>query len=627
MRSLCLLAAVAVLCLGCTTEPTGPQTPVKTPDAGEQQRPKYLGKPLDYWTQQATAVDKMEETGRIVEALTHALDADELALRVDAADALEVIGPQAKAAAPALAVQLDHVQPWVRTASMAALTAIGAPAVPALVDTFQNGPGNSPIRAAIVLGSIGPAAKDALPVLEKALPDMPGKRDRLTEILGQIDPQRAVASVVEPPPGDGPVAAAIPSQSVPIAIEGQMDWPGFHGPGRDSLCLETGLLQEWPEGGPKLLWQLDGLGDGYSMVSIADGKIFTMGDRTPEKRPLSQFAIAYDLATREELWATRVGLPYEDGPRCTPTVDGELLYVLGTEGDLLCLQAATGAVRWRKNLVEDFGGTMMSGWKYSESPLVDGDRLICTPGGEDAALVALDKLTGEVIWKSTVPNLGQQGKDGAAYSSAVVAEIEGVRQYVQLLGRGVVGVEAGTGRFLWGYNRIANSVANVTTPAVRGNYVFVTTSYKGGGALLKITPDGDVFRAEEAYYLDSRRFENHHGGVVMVGDYLYAGSGQNQGDPVCLELATGKILWKVLHQKAPARGSASVLYADGHLIFRYDRGPVALIEATPEGFRLKGRFQPIAGTGPAWSHPVIHDGRLYLRQNDLLLCYDVRAGG
>ena len=278
--------------------------------------------------------------------------------------------------------------------------------------------------------------------------------------------------------------------------------------------------------------------------------------------------------------ATRVGPPHSDGgPRSTPTVDGDSLYAIGTEGDLVCLEADSGAVRWRKSFVDQFDGKYMAVWKFSESPLVDGDRLICTPGGPEATMVALEKDSGDVLWKCAIPDVGEKGVDGAGYSSAVVAEICGVRQYVQMVGRGAIGVEAATGRFLWAYNRIANTVANITSPAVRGNYVFVTTAYNTGSALLKIGRDGDSFRADEVYFIGFKDFQNHHGGVVLVGDHVYGGHGANRGDPACIEFGTGKIVWK---ERAPARGSAAVLYADGHVIFRYDRGEVLLIEASPE---------------------------------------------
>ncbi len=411
------------------------------------------------------------------------------------------------------------------------------------------------------------------------------------------------------------------SASVGGAALGADDWPRFRGPNCDGICTETGLLQQWPEGGPPLLWKHQGLGRGYSTVTIADGRIFTMGDRADADGQTAQFVIALDLDTHEELWATRIGPPHRDGPRCTPTIDGPLAYALGTEGDLVCLEVATGKIRWRKSLPDDFGGKMMSVWKFSESPLVDGDRLVCTPGGPEATLVALDKRSGEVIWRCAVPSLGRRGKDGAGYTSMIVATIHGVRQYVQLIGRGVVGVEAESGRFLWGYNRIANRVANIPTPIVRDNYVFVTTSYKTGCALLRITGDRNRMKAEEVYFLGPDKFENHHGGVVLVGDYLYGGDGQNKGVPVCLEFSTGQIRWKV---DPPGRRSAAVLYADGNLIFRYEDGLVALVEASPERFHLKGTFRPPSINGKAWPHPVIHGGKLYLRDNDVLWCYDLR---
>jgi outer membrane protein assembly factor BamB len=402
------------------------------------------------------------------------------------------------------------------------------------------------------------------------------------------------------------------------------DWPQFHGPKRDALCTETGLLKQWPESGPKLLWKLEGLGRGYSTVSISGGRLFTMGDRPTSGKDESQFVIAYDLAGRQQLWATPIGPPHKDGPRCTPTVDGELAYAIGTDGDLLCLETAIGKVRWKKNFAQDFGGQMMSGWKFSESPLVDGEKLVCTPGGKDATLVALDKKTGKLLWQCAVPQLGQRGKDGAGYASMVVADIEGVRQYVQMLGRGVAAVAADTGKFLWGYNRIANGTANIPTPIVRGNYVFVTTSYKTGSALLKITRHGDQFQADEVYFLGPETFENHHGGVVLVGDYLYGGDGQNKGTPVCLEFLTGKVAWKA---EPLTTGSAAVLYADGNLILRYEKkGLTALVEASPKAFNVKGKFLPVFNQGQAWPHPVIHDGKLYLRSNDTLMCYDVRGG-
>ncbi|MBN1417929.1 MAG: PQQ-binding-like beta-propeller repeat protein [Planctomycetes bacterium] len=402
------------------------------------------------------------------------------------------------------------------------------------------------------------------------------------------------------------------------------DWPRWRGPDQDACSKEKGLLATWPEAGPPLLWRISGLGDGYSSISIAGGRIFTMGDRAPEGGRKEQFIIAIDLASRKELWAARVGPPHGDGgPRSTPTVDGALVYAIGTDGDIVCVEAATGKEIWRKSFARDFGGRMMSGWRYSESPLVDGEKVVCTPGGREATIVALNKKTGETIWTCAVPAIGGGGKDGAAYSSIVAATICGVPQYVQLIGRGVVGVAAKDGTFLWGYNRIANGVASIPTPIVRGDRVFCSTAYGTGSALLRIVRDGEAWKAEEVYFLGEDVFQNHHGGVVLVGDHIYGGHGQNAGAPVCIEFETGKVAWK---EKAPYRGSAAVLYADGHLYFRYEKNAMTLVEATPEAYRQKSAFEiPTRGKGPSWPHVVILDGRLYIRHADELICYDIKA--
>ena len=579
----------------------------------------YRGKPLQFWVKQAGASGGPEDLNLTVAALCEALESDDPNAKRDAADGLALLGSKAKAALEPLLGQFGHEFPWVRVSCQAAVGAIGKEAVPALIETMKNNKGGPRIRAVFVLGGIGTDAKSAVPAMVEVMEqESPAMQARIAGVLTQIDPDRFS------PAGSAGKVRFEGGEIQSIRELATTDWPEFHGPGRDSICREEGLLQEWPEGGPKLLWTLEGLGTGYSTVAIADGKLFTMGDRAESDESEKQFVIAYDLKTRQELWASPVGPPHSDGgPRCTPTVDGKLLYAIGTDGDLVCLEVESGRERWRKSFVEDFEGKFMAVWKFSESPLIDGDRLICTPGGPEAMMVALDKGTGKLIWKCAVPELGEKGADGCGYCSAVVAEICGVRQYVQLIGRGVIGVEAGTGRFLWGYNAVANNVANITTPVVRGDYVFASTAYNTGSALLKIGRDGDAFEAEEVYFASSRDFQNHHGGFVLLGEYIYGGHGPNKGDPRCLELGTGEVVWK---ERAPARGSAAVLYADGRLIFRYDRGPVYLVEATPEEFRMKGHFEPVKGEGPAWAHPVIHDGRLYLRHADLLACYDLRAG-
>lgn len=407
--------------------------------------------------------------------------------------------------------------------------------------------------------------------------------------------------------------------TVASARAGSGDWPQWRGPARDGVCVEKGLLTAWPPKGPKLRWQAENLGVGYASVAIAKGKIFTMGDRDD-----GLYLFAFDEDTGKEMWAKRVAGIFDHkkypGGRCTPAVDGELLYAVGGRGDLVCLETATGNIRWQKNFVRDFAGRMMSGWGFSESPLVDGDKLLCTPGGRDATIVALNKTDGSTLWKAKVPPLGDQGREGAAYSSIVVSEACGIRQYVQLLGNGVVGIAAKDGRYLWGYNRVANRTANIPTPIPIDDYIFCSTGYQTGSALLKLSPSAEGINAEEVYFLPGKTLQNHHGGMVRVGDHIYLGHQHNAGFPTCVEWKSGKVIWQ---QRGPGKGSAAVVYADGHLYFRYQDGKMALVEASPKEYKLKSTFEIPNVTQPSWPHPVVTGGHLYLREWDRLYCYEV----
>jgi outer membrane protein assembly factor BamB len=415
------------------------------------------------------------------------------------------------------------------------------------------------------------------------------------------------------------LAAAAVSSSAAMATG---NWPQWRGPGRDGVSVETGLIGSWPAAGPPLVWKAAGVGAGFSSVAVSGGRIYTMGDRDGR-----QFVMAFNEADGKALWSTPIGTPtYDDasvGPRGTPTVDGQLLYAIGSEGELVCLETATGRERWRKSLVKDFGGQMMSMWRFSESPLVDGDRVVATPGASAAGLVALDKTTGKEIWRTALPaSLGPKGRDGAGYSSIVATNGGGVKQYVQLIGRGLVGVRASDGRLLWHYNRVANNVANISTPVVKGDFVFASTGYQTGAALLKLTKSGDGIEATEVYFLEGSTLQNHHGGFVLVGDYIYGGHGHRQGFPFCLEMSTGKFRWGPNIRNAGA-SSAAVVYADGRLYYRYENGKVILIEATPDAYREHGSFDIPDVRRPSWPHPVVTGGRLYLREQDNLYSYNV----
>jgi outer membrane protein assembly factor BamB len=266
---------------------------------------------------------------------------------------------------------------------------------------------------------------------------------------------------------------------------------------------------------------------------------------------------------------------------------------------------------------------MMSQWSWSESPLVDGDRLVFTPGARDAAIVAVEKATGKDVWRASLPDLGPNGADGAGYSSIVVTNGAGVKQYVQLLGRGLVGLRASDGKLLWSYNRVANRVANISTPIVRANWVFASTGYQTGATLLELTKSGDGVAAKELYFLDAKTFQNHHGGMVLVGNHVYAGHGQSKGFPICIDFISGKVAWGGDIRNA-GTGSAAVMYADGRLYFRYQNGTVVLIEANPASYVEKGSFAIPGVKDPSWAHLAIADGRLYVREQDSVFCYDLR---
>lgn len=390
------------------------------------------------------------------------------------------------------------------------------------------------------------------------------------------------------------------------------DWPQWQGPNRDGRSDESGLLKEWSTGGPPLVWKATGLGGGYSTPSVAAGRVFGMGYRNED-----EVVWSLDNASGKEVWSARLSpafrrMGYPDGPRATPTIDGDLLYTLGAGGNLVCLETATGKNRWQKDFKEEFGGRMMSGWGYSESPLVDGSKVVCTPGGTKGTVVALDKKTGSVIWQS------KDLTDKAAYASLIIAEIGGVRQYIQLTDASVAGLAAADGKLLWRADR-PGKTAVISTPIFYDNFVYVTSSYGVGCNLFKITAAGGQFKAEQVYA--NNVMDNHHGGVVRVGEYVY-GFSDSSRSWVCQELKTGKQVWS--ERKL---GKGSLTYADGHLYLRSEdgKGTVVLVKATPDGYQEKGRFdQPERSNKNSWPHPVIVGGKLYLRDQDLLLCYDVK---
>jgi outer membrane protein assembly factor BamB len=411
-----------------------------------------------------------------------------------------------------------------------------------------------------------------------------------------------------------------------LAQETATDWPQWRGTARDGRAPDTGLLQEWPAEGPPLVLSMEGAGGGFSSVSVTDGRLFTMGDHEDE-----QFVIAFDTSTGERLWMTAIGPAWEDqygGPRATPTIVDDVAYAIGTEGALVALDVATGEIRWHLSMQTDLGGAPpLAGngwsWKYAESPLVDGDRLIVTPGGSDSFLAALDRHTGEVEWSTAVPSFGEEGVPGAGYSSAVISEGAGVRQYVQLMGNGIVGVEAATGRLLWTYSRMANPVANIPTPVIDGDYVLTSTGYGSGAALLHLVADGDGVRADEVWFNEAGEMQNHHGGMVIDEGTIYLGQGHNRGFPQAVDFMTGEVLWGP--ERNAGDGSGSVLLADGRLYYRYQNGVMVLAEASRDGYVEHGSFTIPNPAQFSWAHLVIADGLLYVREQNAIHVYDVRG--
>lgn len=409
--------------------------------------------------------------------------------------------------------------------------------------------------------------------------------------------------------------------TVPGQVATAADWPTFRGSDRTAVSKDGGLLKSWPAEGPPLVWKSEGTGRGYSSLAIAGNYLYTMGDGIAAAEDKDEYLLCFELSSGSLVWKTKSGPPWMDrqpnwgSPRSTPTVDGDRVYAVTAEGALLCCDAATGKEHWRKNLKADFGGKKDDGWGYSESVLIDGDQLVCTPGGEKTTMAALDKRTGEVKWTVVRP-----GDRGAGHSSIVIATIGGTRVYVQVTGGGPLGVRATDGELLWSYP-IDKTTAVIPTPIIRDDLVFFSAGYRRGGAFLRQVPDGPGgVKIEEIYGLKPE-LGNKHGGVVLVGEHVF-GDSEDSGIPFCAELATGKVLWK---KRGSGKGSAAMAAADGHLYIQFADGTVALAKAQAEDYVEVGSFKaPGSGERPSWAHPVILDGRLFVREHNVILCYDVR---
>jgi outer membrane protein assembly factor BamB len=361
-------------------------------------------------------------------------------------------------------------------------------------------------------------------------------------------------------------------------------------------------------------------------VSIADGRLFTMGDRLSiaEDGDDSEYLLCFDVSNGQLIWKTRLGEPWDKGSpdwqssRSTPTVAGNSVFVLTPFGDLVCCAAADGAEKWRKNMRTDFDGSKGDNWGYSEAVFVDGDRVICTPGGEENTVVALNKQNGEVVWSCSRP-----GDPGAGHSSIVESEVGGAKVYVQVTAGGPIGVRAADGKLLWEHP-LDRTTAAIPTPIVKDDLVFYTAGYDWGGGLLRqVAAEAGEVRVEEVYAMKSD-LKNKHGGVLLLNDYLY-GDTDSRGTPYCAELMTGEIQWKE-RSDVGGRQTLSLTAADGKLYMMYANGVVVLAEATPQEYREISSFElPDPDDRPNWAYPVVAGGRLFLRVGDSVHCYDVSA--
>jgi outer membrane protein assembly factor BamB len=396
-----------------------------------------------------------------------------------------------------------------------------------------------------------------------------------------------------------------------VTFAQSFDWPQWRGPNRDDVSKETGLLKQWPEGGPKRVWMSEQGGLGYSGFAVVKGRLFTMGAEG-EKETL----IALDANTGKKIWSAdiggKLGNKWGDGPRGTPAVDGDFVYALGGDGTLVCVSFADGKPVW-KTTMQELGGKT-PGWGYTESVLVDGDKVLCTPGGAKGTMAALDKKTGKVVWQTA------EWTEGAQYSSIVPATINGKKQYVQLVMNTLAGVDAATGKVLWRSAFPQGKTAVIPTPIIKDNFVYITAGYGAGCKEVKIGADNSV-----SDVFENKVMKNHHGGVVRVGDHLF---GNSDGPGLlCQDFKTGEEVWS---SRMMAKGAVS--YADGMLYcLEEGSGNVLLVEASTKAWNEKGRFKLEPQTtqrspqGKIWTHPVIANGKLYLRDQELIFCFDVKA--
>jgi outer membrane protein assembly factor BamB len=396
------------------------------------------------------------------------------------------------------------------------------------------------------------------------------------------------------------------------------DWPQFHGPRRDNKSTDTGLLKTWPEGGPSRLWEAAGIGEGYSTVAIVGDRIYVTG-------AIGEECVITALDTKgQQVW-TRTNGPAWDrsypGTRSTPTITDGLLYHQSGLGNLLCLRADSGDVVWSTNILERFDGRNIT-WGLAESPLVVGDMVICTPGGEAISMAALDRKTGEVVWTCT------GAKDKPGYASPILIDYQGLQQIVTVMSESVIGVRASDGKLLWQYAHKVYADENITTPLFHDGFVIVSGCGRKGTTALKLQVSDDG--CSVATHWHNKTLDNKQGGIVLLDGRLYGyAESQNRTEPwMCIDFKSGETIF----QSAPVKSSykyknGCLTYADGMFYLYSDNGNLALVKPTDTGFEVTGKLQiEDPGERPTWAHPVVFGRRLYVRYGDRLGVYDVADG-
>ncbi len=380
------------------------------------------------------------------------------------------------------------------------------------------------------------------------------------------------------------------------------DWPQWLGPDRTGISPETGLLTTWASDGPTVVWER-ALGEGFSGISVAEGRVYTMFSDAED-----EFAICLNEATGEEIWRVRTGAKFHErqggnGPRSQPTVDGERVFVLGTQGGLYALNAKDGKKLWRVDLRDELDSRVPK-FGFSTSPLVENDLLLLESGARRGTFLALDKTTGEVKWASQ--------RDVVSYSSPIAVTMAGIRQVIFVSGEAAVGLSPTDGALYWRFPWHTSYDLNIATPIfVPPDHIFISSGYDHGAALLQIEPLEDGLGVKKVW--EHRGMKNHFGTSVLLGDYIY---GFDNAILKCIEAKTGKEQWK--HR---GYGKGSLIYADGHLIIMSDKGKLALAEASPEGFREKASAQVLLGT--CWTVPTLANGKIFVRDMHKIACLNV----